>query len=179
MARPPAARQRALDAFVDIIVSSGERAATIEAVAKAAGISKGGLLYHFGSKDALVAGLLEHLARLTEEDVAQMRADPEGATAHILRTSSQLDSDFEPVYIATVNLAQAGYDEARTALRAADEAWHAAVLEEIGDAAVARAVVLISDGIYAHAAVHGGPTGHDIAELRALIAQLVAARRGS
>src|SRR5699024_4350908 len=144
-----------------------------------AGISKGGLLYHFGSKDALVAGLLGHLARLTDEDVAQMRADPEGATAHLRRTCSQFDSDFEPLYIAKVNLAQAGYDEARSALRAADEAWLAAVFEEVGDEAVARAIVLISDGIYAHAAVHGGPTGHDIAELRALIAQLLAARRDS
>jgi len=179
MARPPAARQRALDAFAHIVVRDGERAAALEAVARAAGISKGGLLYHFGSKEALVAGLLEHLARLTEEDVAEMRADPEGATAHILRTSAQFGSDFEPVYIATVNLAQAGYDEARAALRAADTAWREAVLDEVGDEAVARAIVLLSDGIYAHAAVYGGPTGHDIAELRGLIAQLLAARRDS
>ncbi|MPV49150.1 MULTISPECIES: TetR/AcrR family transcriptional regulator [unclassified Pseudactinotalea] len=178
MPRPPTARRRALDAFVDLVVECGERAATLEAVAKAAGISKGGLLYHFGSKDALVTGLIEHLTRLTEEDVAEMRADPDGATAHILRTSAEFDSEFEPAYIAAVNLAQAGYAEARAALAAADEAWREAVLEEVGDEAVARAVVLISDGIYAHAAIHGGPTGHDIAELRGLVAELLEARRG-
>src|SRR5699024_3588223 len=61
MARPPAARSRALDAFARILVSHGERAATLEAVAETAEISKGGLLYHFGSKDELVAGLVERL----------------------------------------------------------------------------------------------------------------------
>lgn len=176
MARPPAARSRALAAFVDLVIHHGERAATLAAVASAAGISKGGLLYHFNSKDALVTAVLDRLEELTTEDVAAMRADPDGATAHILATSSAFNSEFEPVYIATVNLAQAGYGQARAALKAADEAWLAAVQDEVDDPAIARAIVLLSDGIYAHAAIHGGPTGHDIAELRTLIHQLRTAR---
>lgn len=35
-------------------------ALTLDAIAKKAQVSKGGLLYHFPSKDALVRGLLEH-----------------------------------------------------------------------------------------------------------------------
>ncbi|SFL59536.1 transcriptional regulator, TetR family [Gracilibacillus orientalis] len=35
---------------------------TLEATAKEAGISKGGLLYHYPSKEALVQGMVEHLA---------------------------------------------------------------------------------------------------------------------
>ena len=44
--------------------SSSTRAsarATMDATARAAGVSKGGLLYHFASKDALEAGLIERL----------------------------------------------------------------------------------------------------------------------
>lgn len=175
MARPPAARSRALDAFARILVSYGERAATLEAVADAAEISKGGLLYHFGSKDELVAGLVERLRELIVEDIAAMNADPQGPTNYILRTSAEFDTDFEQVYIAVVALAQSGHAEARKALDEADAAWVEAVTDELGDEAVARAAVLISDGIYAHAAIQRGPTGHDIDELRGLIAQLVSA----
>ena len=49
MSRPPAAREAVLDAFERIIITEGERAATLDATARAAGVSKGGLLYHFGS----------------------------------------------------------------------------------------------------------------------------------
>lgn len=34
---------------------------TLEAVAKEAGVSKGGLLYHFPSKDALIQGMIEQM----------------------------------------------------------------------------------------------------------------------
>jgi catechol 2,3-dioxygenase-like lactoylglutathione lyase family enzyme len=37
-------------------------------------VSKGGLLYHFGSKVALAEGLMEHLRDLTAADVDAMRA---------------------------------------------------------------------------------------------------------
>src|SRR5947199_10858349 len=45
--------------FRSILIAEGERAATIEAVAREAGVSKGGLLYHFASKDDLTAGRSE------------------------------------------------------------------------------------------------------------------------
>lgn len=176
MVQPSTARARALDSFARILVSSGERAATLEAVAESAGISKGGLLYHFGSKVALVTGLTDLLRELITGDLAAMSADPDGATAYLLRTSAQFDTEFEGVYIAVVTLAQSGHSEAVAVLAEADEAWTGAVTEELGDPAVARAVTLISDGIYAHAAITGAATGHDVGELRELIAQLVAAR---
>lgn len=42
--------ERILDAFQDLVIDSGERAATLNAIAQHASVSKGGLLYHFGSK---------------------------------------------------------------------------------------------------------------------------------
>lgn len=176
MTRPPAARAKALDAFTKILISSGERAATLDAVAQEAGISKGGLLYHFGSKGELIAGLVERLGALIREDIAQMRNDPDGPTTYLLRTSTEFESAFEEVYIAVAALAQSGHGGAAQMLREADTAWFNAVSEEVGDEAVARAVVLLSDGIYSHAAIQRGPTGHDVGELRELIDQLLAAR---
>lgn len=179
MSRPPAARAKALAAYAQLLGVGGERAATLDAVAETAGISKGGLLYHFGSREELVNGLAEHLRELIDEDIRAMTSDPQGPVAYLLRTSAQFDTDFEGVYIAVAALAQSGHEAAVAALQEADRAWYEAVLAEVDDPAVARAVVLLSDGIYAHAAIQQGPTGHDVEELRALIDQLLLARRSA
>jgi AcrR family transcriptional regulator len=73
MARPNR-RAQLLDAAVAVIRRHGAAALTLDAVAAEAGVSKGGVLYHFGSKRALIDGLLERWldnfeAQLTDEDV--------------------------------------------------------------------------------------------------------------
>jgi AcrR family transcriptional regulator len=47
-----ATRDRLLDAFEGLLIAHGPRAATLDAVAAAAEVSKGGLLYHFPSKSS-------------------------------------------------------------------------------------------------------------------------------
>jgi len=61
---PPAtdARTRILDAAESIVQSRGVPALTLDAAAREAGVSKGGLLYHFASKEALLAGMLARLS---------------------------------------------------------------------------------------------------------------------
>lgn len=56
-------RQRLLQAASKIVLEQGVARLTLDAVAKEAGVSKGGLLYHFPSKDALVSGLLDDFIR--------------------------------------------------------------------------------------------------------------------
>ena len=45
----PSARDRVLDAYETLLIESGPGATTLDAVAAAADVSKGGLLYHFAS----------------------------------------------------------------------------------------------------------------------------------
>ncbi|MDQ8041603.1 helix-turn-helix domain-containing protein [Cellulosimicrobium sp. XJ-DQ-B-000] len=204
MPPPPAARAKVLRAFASLLVEQGERAATLEAVAERAGVSKGGLLYHFGSKDALADGLTEHLRELTAADVEAMRAAPAGAVDYLIRTSTLVDTEFELVYLAVSRLAQGSYPRARAALDGAHDAWTRAVLDEVGDPVVAHAIVLLSDGLYAHAALssdvlgrvtggdegddgdgtadedlafRGPRPGDDVDDLLGLIGELVALRR--
>ncbi|MDO8149017.1 MULTISPECIES: TetR/AcrR family transcriptional regulator [unclassified Isoptericola] len=157
MPPPPAARAKVLEAFTDLLVTSGERSATLDAVADHAGVSKGGLLYHFGSKDALVDGLVEQLTDLIAADAAAMRADREGPVHYLLRTSSDVGHEFDRAYLAVAELARGAYPRARGALDAAEQAWTDAVVEEVGDPAVARAVVLLSDGIYHRTSLGAAP----------------------
>jgi AcrR family transcriptional regulator len=64
----PDARTRILDAAEAIVRRGGVAALTLEAAARAAGVSKGGLLYHFASKEALLSGLLNRLAEFVAAD---------------------------------------------------------------------------------------------------------------
>jgi len=48
-------RDRILDAAGQLVTGQGTRHLTLDGVAQAAGVSKGGLLHHFPGKDALLA----------------------------------------------------------------------------------------------------------------------------
>ncbi len=60
-------RDSILSAAANIVLELGAARLTLDAVAKRAGVSKGGVLYHFPSKDDLIKGMVEHMAQgLTE-----------------------------------------------------------------------------------------------------------------
>ena len=50
-----------IEAASQVVANQGTHKLTIEAVARQAGLSKGGVLYHYPSKAALLAGMLDHL----------------------------------------------------------------------------------------------------------------------
>ncbi|MBR0683504.1 TetR/AcrR family transcriptional regulator [Roseomonas eburnea] len=75
----PDARTRILDAVERIVQARGVTGLTLEAAAREAGVSKGGLLYHFGSKEALLTGLMERLAAFMGSEFDNgVRLQPEG-----------------------------------------------------------------------------------------------------
>ncbi|MBI2435830.1 MAG: TetR/AcrR family transcriptional regulator [Candidatus Hydrogenedentes bacterium] len=63
MARP-SCKEALLDAAEAVVLESGGARVTLDAVAEKAGVSKGGLLYHFPSKEALLeAMVIRHIGR--------------------------------------------------------------------------------------------------------------------
>ncbi|MBK1658571.1 TetR/AcrR family transcriptional regulator [Paracraurococcus ruber] len=76
---PHDARTRILDAAEAIVRARGVAHLTLEAAAREAGVSKGGLLYHFASKEALITGLLGRMAEFMRQDFeAMVASQPEG-----------------------------------------------------------------------------------------------------
>lgn len=149
-------REHILDTYVDLLIRSGERAATLDAVATAAKVSKGGLLYHFSSKKALLEALAERTLALAEEDFAAMKQAPEGASgAYYINSSTPDNSPFDRSLIALSRLAQSNNELAQQAMSRVQDGWHALVLAEIGDEQIARAVLLLGDGMYYNAAFGG------------------------
>lgn len=69
-----ATRQTIVEAACRVILTNGVANLTLEAVAKEAGVSKGGLLYHFPSKEALVQGLVEKLDQDFSDEVDRQAA---------------------------------------------------------------------------------------------------------
>ena len=83
-------RDKLLDAAENIVLHQGAAALTIDAVAKAMGISKGGVQYCFGNKDALIDAMFERWGQSYDEIFQQsiLRDDsPEGRVfAHMQAT---------------------------------------------------------------------------------------------
>lgn len=179
VSRPPLARERVLDAFERILVDEGERAATMDATAKAAGVSKGGLLYHFASKEALEAGLLDRLRFLLDADLRAMNAAPEGPVAYFVRTSVMENEPLDYAILATARLAQGGSTAASEVLREMRERWADALRPHTRDATALDLVMLVSDGLYFNNALNSGsipgpvPQGADLDALVALVERAV------
>lgn len=75
---PVRIRAALLDAAVATIIEQGLAKLTVEAVARAAGVTKGGLFHHFASKDDLIQGVLAAQIAWGESQIAAaMAEDPE------------------------------------------------------------------------------------------------------
>jgi len=154
MAQKTSAKEAVLDAFERVVIDRGERAATLEAVAVEAGVSKGGLLYHFGAKKDLVEGLVGRMTGLAETDLEQLRDAPDGIVSRFIRSSVVIGTPFDSTYIAMTRLAQSGlYPEANASLAGVEQGWRALIEGAVGDPAVARLVLLVGDGLYYNAAL--------------------------
>ncbi|SDO36335.1 transcriptional regulator, TetR family [Klenkia soli] len=148
MARP-SNRDRVLDAYEGLLVEGAGATVTLDAVAQAAAVSKGGLLYHFPSKEALVDGLADRLRSRAAEDVERLRTSPEGPVAYWVSTAtSEVATGLGRTYQALLGLAGTGQPTARRAIADVEHGWTSALEELIADPVVARLVRLVGDGLY-------------------------------
>ncbi|MDT0203417.1 TetR/AcrR family transcriptional regulator [Nocardioides sp. AE5] len=155
MARPPKAREKALTAYCELLRSEGERGTTVDAVAARAEISKGGVLYHFPSKEALAEAALDAFRAACERDLVIMAEAPEGPSRHYVRTSWTSGSDLDTYYVAMLRLAQSSWQPAIDALAWVHQAWLDLIRGEVGNRHAAEAIMLIGEGLYHHSAVPG------------------------
>ena len=90
-------KQKILRAAAQIINTKGVMSLTLAAVAKEAKISKGGLLYHYPSKDALLSGMNDYLLQSFSSEVERAaNNDPcekgKWTRSYTETTFNQLDS---------------------------------------------------------------------------------------
>jgi AcrR family transcriptional regulator len=76
--QPEAVRRALLDRAAELAVAQGLAAVTVQAVADAAGVTKGGFMHHFPSKQALIDAVFQELLDALDRDLdARIAADPD------------------------------------------------------------------------------------------------------
>lgn len=94
MSAPASTRDKIIDAAMAIVRDQGVAKLTLDEAAKAAGLSKGGVLYHFKSKDDLIRGMVERfLSDLDEHELHYYNQEPEGPYRWV---RSALKTAFDP-----------------------------------------------------------------------------------
>lgn len=140
-----------LEAASKVVAEKGIFNLTFEAVAKEAGLSKGGLLYHFPSKEVLVEEMVEHLAGNYRRKIDEhATSDPveEGKW-----TRAYLDVTFKNTYKnknmhAGLLAAKAINPELLQPIREVYEQWQEAVDDDEIDPTLATIIRLAADGIW-------------------------------
>ncbi|MEU4384129.1 TetR family transcriptional regulator [Promicromonospora sp. NPDC023805] len=72
----PSSRTEILSAAMRVVDAVGGADITYESVAREAGLTKAGLMYHFPSKDALMTGVIEHVIDLWQTELCEVLAVP-------------------------------------------------------------------------------------------------------
>jgi AcrR family transcriptional regulator len=106
-------RDRLLNAAEAVVARDGVSNLTLDAVAREAGVSKGGLLYHFPSKSALVIAIVERLATHCDAKHAsalQLEPPAPGAFTRAYLTARTKPREPNEAVIHTALLAAAGTD---------------------------------------------------------------------
>jgi AcrR family transcriptional regulator len=156
-----ATRERLLETACRLVRKEGIGRLTLDAVAQASGVSKGGLLYHFPAKEDLVAGMVQYLAdrfqdRLEREErteAAEMRDGSGRAPAQGRFVRSYIRSTFadanqlEEIGVALL-AALAVNPRLLDPLREYQREWQARIEDDGLDPAMATVLRLAADGLW-------------------------------
>ena len=156
-----------------VIRRDGAAALTLDAVAAEAGVSKGGVLYHFGSKRALIDGLLE---RWLDDFEARLDEGGEPLAAYVRACDL---SGADPGRTASEFGMLAGMIEEPRVLEATRErqaGWMERMLAGAADPVDAWLVRLAADGLWYSDLLGVAPPEGD--DRRRVIARLLALSTG-
>ncbi|WP_134321691.1 TetR/AcrR family transcriptional regulator [Cumulibacter soli] len=141
-----------LDAAAKLIGRHGT-AVPISDIATAAGVSKGGLLYHFPSKESLLSemavSLNDEFRAAVQERAAQEPEDAPGRLARAyIRTSFAMGRDTSGLRDYVALAVHLMFEPGMSAIAQQDADWWRAALHGDGlDPAVVRIVVSAADGV--------------------------------
>lgn len=147
-------KRQIVEAAGRVVLDQGVAGLTLEAVAREAGLSKGGLLYHYGSKEALLGAMVERLIGVTEDRIATSREADTGAgswTRGYLRACAVDDppkGDAEGRLGVAVLAAGAIDPGLLERLRQRQDTWRERLCGDGIDPATAQVVRLAADGLW-------------------------------
>lgn len=154
-------REEILQAAGAVLVEWGVEKLTLDAVAERAGVSKGGLLYHFRSKDALLLAMVERLMALSDASIEaelERGGESEGTPGRYLRAyvrscisedGSLSEDDQETMAVGIVLLgAVTRQPRLLQAMSALDKRWQQRIDNDGLDRNVALVLRTAADGFW-------------------------------
>ena len=155
------ARESILTAFQELLIDTSGSGASLDAVARAAGVTKGGLLYHFGSRDGLETALIDRLETLADAEYERMRAAPHGAAAYYVSLAEYVNSPLDRATLSGGSLARRN-PRARAVIIEMRRRYFGILNDDLHDPDLARATMLLADGLYYDATTIGEPFEHEL-----------------
>jgi AcrR family transcriptional regulator len=155
------ARESILTAFQELLIDTSGTGASLDAVAKSAGVTKGGLLYHFGSRDGLETALIDRLETLAEAEYERMRTAAHGAAAYYVSLAEYVNSPLDRATLAGGSLARRN-PRAHAVIVESRRRYFAILNDDLQDPELARATMLLADGLYYDATTIGEPFENEL-----------------
>lgn len=148
----PSKRDLILYAAGQVVLNNGAAQLTLDSVAEEAGVSKGGLLYHFPTKDALIDELLDTYLRGFDSVIdAHIDSDNGPEAGKFLRAyvrTSFTDDLPDPSFAAAALAAVTAKPELLEKVREKYAEWKARALKDGLPLQTALTVMLATDGIW-------------------------------
>ncbi|WP_250003562.1 TetR/AcrR family transcriptional regulator [Actinoplanes sp. M2I2] len=159
-------RERILDAAEELI-TAGQVPPALDAVAARAGVSKGGLLYHF-DKQSLLRALVSRAVRRFDEQLTAAAAERSMAAAWLrLSVPEPGDRTVYRAMMSMMRLTATGEFDLPGEVGEAEQRWQQMLVAELGDPVRARLVRLVGDGLFLSALTGQPPTAAEVEQLLA------------
>ncbi|WP_044639912.1 TetR/AcrR family transcriptional regulator [Risungbinella massiliensis] len=142
-------REKLLQAAGVVVQEKGVSQLTLESVAKQAGVSKGGLLYHFPNKEALIRAMVDYLMQLNTHTLLEHKTQGSDKghfvrafleTTEVSPKQRELSAGLIAAFVTNPELLQT--------VREHYQNWQERVENDGIDPALATVVRLASDGIF-------------------------------
>lgn len=164
-------RDRILDAAIRVIERDGVTAVTFDSVAGEAGVTRGGMIYHFPSREALMQAINQHLADRWEAHLVRQAGKPAAEATPgerqraYLQASTQMASRAELLFLLEAS-ANPALSEPWNAIC---DRWAAPAPADADDPQAMAAFIarLAADGLWAYEYLSGRTLP---ASLRTLVA---------
>jgi AcrR family transcriptional regulator len=146
-------RRAVLVAAAEIVVQEGASKLTLDAVAEKCGLSKGGILHHFSTKDSLIAAMIADVVSRFESDL-QRNMQGESGPGSFARAFLRACVDRDGIVTRTLRVsagivaAVAINAQLLAPLRSRYEEWVTRLEDDGIDPAIAELVRSAADGLW-------------------------------
>ena len=156
---PELKKRQILDAALKILRDGGFLTKfSLDTVAQEAGISKGGLIHHFASKEALLAAVAKVVMDKFEARVSEgMRQEEEGVPGRMLRSYIRAVLSDEGEQLASISPVLLSYTSGIDGLGSRFDYWQEMMSEDGVDRVTAATIRLAVDGLLYTEMIDGRP----------------------